>query len=377
MGRITRVSPPKEPCMLKRAAVLTSAVLLIASAGWAQDAAQPSTPAPAAKAKEGATKKLSVGDKAPPLSIEKWVKGEPITGFEKGRVYVIEFWATWCGPCIMQMPHLTSLQKEHKKDGVTIIGVSRKDRNGNTLELVEEMVKEKGDGMGYTVAWDKGSETFNAYMAAAGQQGIPCSFVVDGNGTIAYIGHPMWLDYPLEGLIKGDWDAASGKEKIAKAQERLMAIYQEVDADPEGAIKKIEAFEKEYPSVAPMVADMKYVLMVQTENPAAGETGRKIVEKAVKDKDAAKLNQIAWQIVDPEGQIKKRDLDLAMLAATKGVELTNEKDAAVLDTLARVHFWKGDIDKAIEWQKKAIARAEGGMKDQLEGVLKEYEAKKK
>lgn len=362
--------------MLKRAVVLTSAVLLTASAGWAQDTAQPTKPAPAAKSKEGATKKLSVGDKAPPLTIEKWVKGEPITGFEKGRVYVVEFWATWCGPCIASMPHLTELQKAHKKDGVTIIGVTRQDPN-NSLAQVEEMVQQKGEGMGYTVAWDKGSETYAAYMAAAQQRGIPTSFVVDGNGTIAYIGHPMWLDFPLEGLAKGDWDAKSGQEKIAKAEEKLDAIFQGAQADPKATLKKIEAFEKEYPAAASMVSDMKYPLMVRAGDPGASEAGRKIVEKAVKAKDAQTLNQLAWGIVDPMGGVKDKDLDLAMLAATKGVELTKEKDANVLDTLARVYFLKGDTAKAIEIQKKAVALATGPTKDQIEETLKEYEAKQK
>ena len=55
---------------------------------------------------------LKVGDKAPPLGKGQWVKGEPVKEFESGKVYVIENWATWCGPCIAAIPHVTEIQKK-------------------------------------------------------------------------------------------------------------------------------------------------------------------------------------------------------------------------------------------------------------------------
>lgn len=69
-----------------------------------------------------ATPSLAVGDPAPPLRVEAFLKGEPIAAFEPGKVYVIEFWATWCAPCIEQMPHLSALQTLYADRGVTIVG---------------------------------------------------------------------------------------------------------------------------------------------------------------------------------------------------------------------------------------------------------------
>ena len=66
--------------------------------------------------------KLKVGDPAPPLAVSTWLHGAPVKGFEPGRAYVVEFWATWCGPCIQIMPHMGDLQDEYREKGVTFIG---------------------------------------------------------------------------------------------------------------------------------------------------------------------------------------------------------------------------------------------------------------
>ena len=65
---------------------------------------------------------LKVGDAAPKLEVKSFVKGEPVKEFEAGKTYVVEFWATWCGPCKVSIPHLTELQKKYPE--VPFIGVS-------------------------------------------------------------------------------------------------------------------------------------------------------------------------------------------------------------------------------------------------------------
>jgi thiol-disulfide isomerase/thioredoxin len=355
--------------MAGRMAAIVAALAMTAGMAYGQDAAKPEKDSSTKQSEK--TKKLAVGEKAPPLTIEKWVKGEPVTGFEKGRIYVVEFWATWCGPCIASMPHLSELQKEYK-DQVTIIGVTSKDP-GNPLAKVQEMVEAKGPGMGYTVAWDTERQTYDAYMKAAGQNGIPTSFVVDREGRIAYIGHPMWLDLPLEGLTKGTWNPEEGKAKIKAANAAMMKVYQA--QDPKEALAALEAFERDYPKAAGIMGDMKYTLLLKAGDPRAAALGARMVDEAIKQKDSTKLNSLAWGIVDPDADLEHRDLDLALRAAKAAVEFTHEKDAAILDTLAWAYFHKGQVEKAIELEKKAVELAPAGLKDQLKESLEKFQDK--
>lgn len=170
---------------------------------------------PAAKAAgEAADEKktevtLKAGDAAPKLEVETFIKGKEVKSFEAGKVYVVEFWATWCGPCIKAFPHLSELQKKHG-DKVTIIGVNIWERK--TLDEVKKFVEEQGDKMGYTVAFDgKAKKMADNWMKAAGRNGIPSAFIVNGEGKIAWIGHPASMDAELDKAVK-----AAEKKTAAK-----------------------------------------------------------------------------------------------------------------------------------------------------------------
>lgn len=314
---------------------------------------------------------LKVGDAAPPLQVAKWVKGEPVA-FEEGRIYVVEFWATWCGPCVASMPHLSELQDRYK-DKVTFVGVTTEDPN-NTLDAVEKMVERKGAGMGYTVAWDDAGKTNEAYMRASGQNGIPCSFVVDGKGRIAYIGHPATLDVVLAWVVAGKWDPEKSMAEMGQLYQRVKEIFQ---MDRSMAVPALTTFEKEHPDFAPVLEEPKFHLMLGLGTTSeASEIGAKLVEKAIKYNSPEKLNEIAWTIVDPANDLKDRDVGLAMNAAEKAVELTKGEDGAILDTLARCYHWKGEIKKAIEIQTKAVEKAVDNpeMLGELQRVLDSYKA---
>src|SRR5262245_60094525 len=96
---------------------------------------------------------LKVGDPAPRQADMDFIKGDRVARLDRGKVYVIEFWGTWCGPCRAIIPHLTRLQQKHKD--VIFIGVSAYERDPKG---VKAFVDRMGDKMAYRVALDTVSE---------------------------------------------------------------------------------------------------------------------------------------------------------------------------------------------------------------------------
>lgn len=373
-------------CTLVASMVLAAGLCLTPGA-----IAQDKTTVPAKQ--PAATKVLAVGDPAPKLQVEKFIKGKEVTEFKKGHIYVVEFWATWCGPCIRGIPHLTEVQQSHK-DKVTVIGVNIWERgyDSDTINKVKALVDKQGDKMNYTVAYDgKAAVTNNAYMKAAGRDSIPCAFVVDGEGRVAYIGHPgePEMEKTIDALSTGTFDMKAAKEKHKTAAEgermeranqgKVLELGQKAQSlMEEGKTDEAFAILDEIVAISPNFkprAEMSkfgYLLMKQHEYDRAFKLGNQLVDGVLKD-DAESLNGIAWGIVDTEG-LEKRDLNLAMKAATRANELTKSKNPAILDTLARVYWERGDKAKAVELQEKAVANAGAEMKEDLQKALDKYKA---
>src|SRR5262249_8725768 len=90
---------------------------------------------------------LAIGDPAPRLAVDRWMQGAPITHFEPGTVYVLEFWATWCQPCRKSLPQMDALAKRYAARGVQVIGVAAAEGGGPAplkTPLEEEKLSHRG-----------------------------------------------------------------------------------------------------------------------------------------------------------------------------------------------------------------------------------------
>jgi len=214
-------------------ALLPATALVAQQATPAAPVAPAQAPAPTTVTTPPVAKLLQAGDPAPALQCGEWVQGDAVKEFEKGKVYIVEFWATWCGPCKAAIPHLNDLHKKYQDKGLVVIGQNCWERDE---AKVKPFLQEMGDKMTYRVAMDDKSKSkagamAETWMHAAGKNGIPCSFVVGTEGKLVWIGHPMELNEQLvEDILANKFDAEAFRAKQEKEQAAAMAIREKITA---------------------------------------------------------------------------------------------------------------------------------------------------
>jgi thiol-disulfide isomerase/thioredoxin len=335
---------------------------------------------------------LSIGSKAPDLNIEHWLqdgqgKYPHVTKLEPGKVYVVEFWATWCPPCIRSMPHLSELQEKYADKGVQIISISDEDLDTVTQFLQRDASQIVGRPAtfqevtaGYSLTTDPDRSSHQAYFEAAGQTGIPSAFLVGKDGYIEWIGHPMEMDEPLEKVVAGTWDREAyaaqfkARQELEMAQQQVMQLAS--SGDFQGAIDKIDSVTQaiDDPGLKSAMLGMKLQLMIVGNQPEANIVGT--FNSIVSDVDDAMFtNQLSWMV----SELKKAGRltgDALVAAALKAVETAAETvqgndRANVLDTVAHLRDLSGDLAGAIAAQEEAVSLCSDELAEQLKAYLEE------
>lgn len=306
---------------------------------------------------------LKWGGKAPELSIEEWLKGAEVKAFEPGHIYVVEFWATWCPPCLRSIPHLTEVQKQYKDSKLTVIGVAASENPKFPIDEqragLAKFIEGKGDTMAYTIGFDSDMSMAKTWMDAARQGGIPTCFVVDGTGTVAWIGSPFSMDEPLAKIVSGKWDVQAELAKDAAKAEILTRAQGTAQAgDWDATLTHLDEAIKLGDDVLREVAGFKYSILLEKKDwDGAFAFIDKHMGGALKD-EAELLNAIASSLIDPaqSSAYEKKDYDFALRCATRASASVKGKadEATMLDTLAAVHFIKNEFAKAVEVQTRVV-----------------------
>ena len=353
--------------------------------------------------KLGESDLLSIGSTAPELDIAHWVfdgegRFKHIKKFAPGKVYVVEFWATWCGPCVASMPHLAALQKEYADKGVQIVSVSDED-----LETIREFLTRKAPSSGdegtkdekqpetfadlckvYCLTTDPDGSTGRDYMEAARQNGIPTSFIVGKDSKIEWIGHPMEIDQPLKAVVEDKWDRVKFAEQLRAQREMEMTVQRSSLAirrnDHEQAITLIDKVLGKLSNAEQklQLQNTKLQVLVNKGDVAAASTHLTEVLNSLASNQQL-LNVFTWSVYElsESAEVDKTILGLAASSAEKAAEKADkELKASLFDTAAHLRHKRGELDKALALETKAVPLASDQDRQFFTQFLKQLEEEK-
>ncbi|MGL5683168.1 MAG: TlpA family protein disulfide reductase [Marinifilaceae bacterium] len=126
--------------------------------------------------------KSVLNEKAPELVVTEWLTEKPNT---KGKFVLVDFWATWCGPCRKAIPELNELQKTFK-DKLVVIGIS--DETAEKVKAMSEPI----------IEYYSGIDKAGTMKKALDVRGIPHVILIDPQGIVRWEGYPMLDGHELK-----------------------------------------------------------------------------------------------------------------------------------------------------------------------------------
>lgn len=315
---------------------------------------------------------LVAGAAAPAFTPEKWLQGDPVTSFEAGKTYIVECWATWCGPCLAMIPHMNELHHKFKDRGLVVIGVNV---GNDTKEKAAGFVRKKGDQMAYRVAYDgKTAQVSKNWLQAAKAEGIPHSFVVRDQ-RILWHGHPMELsDANVEAVLNGGAMKTTPPEEKARLNEeigryrnaRLEILELLRGTDTGKTLARIAEHEKTLAATEPSDPDLLRAMAFSIKGDR--EQSLRHYRKAVKaaNGNPGTLFRVCHGLLD-YGTV--RDNDLALQCAREAV---NKDDHVFFrHMLARAEAAAGNKAAAISILEKIVGEDDNEMYRETLRALKE------
>lgn len=228
-------------------------------------------------AQYNSTVTLRIGDPAPPIKVQTWLRGKPITQFEKGKVYVLDFWATWCGGCIMSFPHISGIAEKYK-DRVSFTSIDTKEDIEGKVDAVAKVTDFLPSAWGHQLKLDLAVDgdsdaMWDAWIKPLRRVGLPTTYVIDQEGKIAWVDVNIdHLEWVLDQVLAKKWDrnkAAAIMQQRDAVEDMMFKTFRNEDADKkksyEAMLAGAEAFEKQFPDRKDAVAFYKFMALMEVD----------------------------------------------------------------------------------------------------------------
>ena len=332
---------------------------------------------PASVAFEEGVAPLLVGDPAPVIPDIRWVRGESIPGWKPGHLYVIDFWATWCPPCIKGLRHLQTLHEELGDRDVHIVAIAIWP---NSNSKPPENVLARMPELSYSLAIDEGDIAADTFMAPTRSSGLPNTMIIDRRGRLAWVGAPSTgFEDALRAVVAGDYDIEKVRRADRVRHDADVFIGEAAQAERRGdfrtAIDLIERAVAVDPARFSIYRGWQYeIALVRLED---GEAAQKIANTLLtgpQGNDHYPLFILATRIVInfEETPPDLRDLDLALQSAEKAVKNNPTAEYDYLALLANVHALRGEYGTAVKVQQQAVDLASDAEKQAANKTLEDY-----
>lgn len=358
-----------------------------------------------AQAQEEQVATLSIGSNAPDLDIQHWYSDnnglfQHTTKIEENHIYVVEFWATWCKPCIVAMPHIAALQAKYGDQNVQFISVSDED-----VDTIEDFLERKVPGDkekrtfgeltdSFCLTSDPDKSVKEDYFRASQQSGIPCAFIIGKTGLVEWIGSTMRVSGPLELIVEDKWNREEflveyqkqqqARNRLTKNRRRMAKSLNQVGelanhGRPDKAAELLQEMidDEDFTNARRALKTMRMQIMIAANLQGAEISLAEFIEK--NKRNAQTLNDVAWRIfLKYESGDDVDEKLLAQAKTTAQYAVNADPDSShILDTLAHlVYVVDGDLDEAIRIQKDAVKHG-GRQADHLRLFLAQLETEKK
>lgn len=296
---------------------------------------------------------LNIGELAPSLGHASWIKGTPIPHFTKGRVYVIEFWATWCEPCKEAIPHLTELAKKYN-GSVDFVGIDVMESKEGARPKVESFVRSQGKQMDYSVVFDGPDHHLaDSWLKASGEMGIPATFVVGKDGKVAWIGHPLnGLDQVLSQVVEDRFDSHAARVARDQAYGPTLATQKALaHKSYTQVVKLIDGFANQDPNALSTYSSFLFQALSHLDRPTFERRARQYLSQRGNSVDAYSM---LCALIAGQTDLAPDIYRFGLVLADEGAKL-KQREAFVLSLSV-------DISLHLKDRAEALRRSEATVK---------------